>query len=1097
MNQKGQFSVIAALLVAVVLVAAVVTTYSAIRYGNSQEQPQILSAIDETNLGIKEILGFTVGYYGSVLKVTGNNTYAKQLATSYLKSGLDNIGDVRPEWGAVFKLTNLELSASWFTNNSYSQGSLNVNYNLTGLGIKGISYATSTRLNVQLQTSSSTTQAQLIILRDEAEPLINLGKSNLKLYSYNYQTSSWNLTAPASIASYANGTYVLDLPSGVDGSGYILQVEDSRGLMVVAASYTKLTSTLTWNSSAYRQGVDYVDVANQNIVGSHSNFAAQQSGPDGVYDTLTEQASGMASLNYYPVSVNLLGSTKISQSSGNITVDTQSNDGSYLYLRSYPSAFSSQTSTLGYTTKGASTQNIEDTITGSMFSSDTGGQLQSISVYLYSTAGSNRNAKVAIYSASDDALVAGSGSQTVYPGDNGWVTFSFSNPKPVLTANTNYVLVAWSSSGSGSVNIYYNSGSSNQGYSDSETFGTWPNPDPNLTPYTSRRYSIYCTYTLATQYTVQAELMGNSDSISWQQLTWAVDSAVSAGTASCTLKLYNSATGTYPSSGDGYLSASLGTSDNLQTQTITTNPTNYRNATTGWKILLTAQNTSASPFDLKIDLTRLTSQFPNYAVNLQEQWLSVNASILRQALCIKTGSLGSEPLLVQVLRGGSWTTVMTLVPNYFNNVSLAGYIDSSTLTIRFVGSNDAADPAPDSYQIDCVYIKDEPDIAYFIRNQQSSFTLEVLQNGTMRWLGQNLEVTTHTLPMPPIAVKTIHVNQTIGGVSREVPFQIEDWASNYQIPLGLTANTTVFSNRQMLVFQLNSSITDFTIWWGGIDASNQTAMAYINRYFSDTDTTLNNSNIRLQFGTTGFVLTSTAGTVTTTSTLMRINGQSDTTDPEYAYVITNGTVRDIVLGEAEYSGGITNCSNTYTSIIITLPAGVTYYTYQARLMFQETTRARNISDLCPVRVSTSISSPQTQTENGTLAGFPILDNSTTAFLNYTSSGWTPHHFSQLTNGVKGTGLIFTDTANQRLYSFNAFSGSTSRGSIRTSTNLIELLPVSSSRVDFKYAYDITWVGAVATFDGTTPICSLYQDTTPMGLWILAEYPPTLTVTPRS
>ena len=92
LNNKGAFSVIAALLVAVVLIAAVMTAYSSIRYNPVQGQPQILSAVDETNQALKQLLGFTVGYYGSVLKVTGNVTYAKQLANNYLKSGLAKCG---------------------------------------------------------------------------------------------------------------------------------------------------------------------------------------------------------------------------------------------------------------------------------------------------------------------------------------------------------------------------------------------------------------------------------------------------------------------------------------------------------------------------------------------------------------------------------------------------------------------------------------------------------------------------------------------------------------------------------------------------------------------------------------------------------------------------------------------------------------------------------------------------------------------------------------------------------------------------------------------------------------------------------------------
>src|SRR4030066_1094886 len=126
MNNRGQFSIIAALLVAVVLIAAVMTTYSAIRYSPLQDQPQVLSAIDETTLALKQILGFTVGYYGSVLKVTGNSSYARTLATNYLSSGLDNMGDIRPEWGPSFNVTTLVLRTYWFTNSSFSSGNITV-----------------------------------------------------------------------------------------------------------------------------------------------------------------------------------------------------------------------------------------------------------------------------------------------------------------------------------------------------------------------------------------------------------------------------------------------------------------------------------------------------------------------------------------------------------------------------------------------------------------------------------------------------------------------------------------------------------------------------------------------------------------------------------------------------------------------------------------------------------------------------------------------------------------------------------------------------------------------------------------------------------
>lgn len=75
MDNRGQFSIIATLLVAVVLVGTLIAVYSTIRYDSSQNQsPQVLTATDETDSAILKALGFTVGYYGSILQVTGNST---------------------------------------------------------------------------------------------------------------------------------------------------------------------------------------------------------------------------------------------------------------------------------------------------------------------------------------------------------------------------------------------------------------------------------------------------------------------------------------------------------------------------------------------------------------------------------------------------------------------------------------------------------------------------------------------------------------------------------------------------------------------------------------------------------------------------------------------------------------------------------------------------------------------------------------------------------------------------------------------------------------------------------------------------------------
>ena len=186
---------------------------------------------------------------------------------------------------------------------------MTVTYNLAGLGISGASYSTSTRLDVQISKANQTNQAQLTILMDDGQPLINLGNNNLKLYRYVYNYSDWELVEPTNIESYSDGTYVLDLPTGVNASSYVIQVEDTRGLMVLASSFSQFNSKLTWNTTGFQTGFDYVDNTSLNAIGTHSNFAAQQSAPDGVYDTLTEAANGTTLAPSYPTNYNTLGST--------------------------------------------------------------------------------------------------------------------------------------------------------------------------------------------------------------------------------------------------------------------------------------------------------------------------------------------------------------------------------------------------------------------------------------------------------------------------------------------------------------------------------------------------------------------------------------------------------------------------------------------------------------------------------------------------------------------------------------------------------------------------------------------------------------------
>ena len=206
-------------------------------------------------------------------------------------------------------------------------------------------------------------------------------------------------------------------------------------------------------------------------------------------------------------------------------------------------------------------------------------------------------------------------------------------------------------------------------------------------------------------------------------------------------------------------------------------------------------------------------------------------------------------------------------------------------------------------------------------------------------------------------------------------------------------------------------------------------------------------------------------------------------------MIYGGVVRDVVQQEAEWENGITGCPNFYADMVLSLPANATYFTYQLGLMFMSSQQTRTITDLCPIQLTSTVGS--LQTENGTVSGDPVVAAGSQTF---SSSGTWVHHWSQFTDGTNGAGIMFTDQANQALYTFDNITGVPTGALQAVSTNpqTIYLLPVTLNPATFQNALDVTWCGAVATFDASSiPIYGGYSQP---GLWILAELPPIINVT---
>jgi hypothetical protein len=107
---------------------------------------------------------------------------------------------------------------------------------------------------------------------------------------------------------------------------------------------------------------------------------------------------------------------------------------------------------------------------------------------------------------------------------------------------------------------------------------------------------------------VQVEFMGASNSQEWLQIIWKIECSTTIGLVNVTFQLYDYDAGEYPTSGDGYIIATVGTADITQNQTIT-NPTRFKDANGNWKMKIVGR--AAEPFNLKIDLIELEAILSN------------------------------------------------------------------------------------------------------------------------------------------------------------------------------------------------------------------------------------------------------------------------------------------------------------------------------------------------------------------------------------------------------------------------------------------------------------------------------------------------------
>jgi hypothetical protein len=155
------------------------------------------------------------------------------------------------------------------------------------------------------------------------------------------------------------------------------------------------------------------------------------------------------------------------------------------------------------------------------------------------------------------------------------------------------------------------------------------------------------------EFTAEAELEGSSNLLNWAEIQWMVDSSWSNNTIDVEVQLYNYQASMYETSGQAYLSYISGYNNTDETRVlhVSSNPTDYRNATGWWKAKIKGVSNINYPFQLNMDYTRFNvSHYIEYTAETEYVFTDItdNQSPYLNFTVVTQNSVDGATVTIQV-----------------------------------------------------------------------------------------------------------------------------------------------------------------------------------------------------------------------------------------------------------------------------------------------------------------------------------------------------------------------------------------------------------------------------------------------------------------
>jgi hypothetical protein len=250
-QRKGQFIIIAALMVSIMIVSIGAILYGTVTYFRHERWEEYLSLIDTLKMGSHRVVEISLANYtlnmSSTILKDNLNKWRINLTKAY--SGFGVVLTPEPTNGTyqAYNLTidySMGLNYSWYTNVSFSAANVTFHIDVASIGLTGYKFISTPLAKVEIlsATYDSKSESLTITLTVEKEGLIpvpNLTKSSFFLYANN---GTWSLLTLADEPSYSYDstfkrfTYKLYSDSVTQPSEVSVVVIETRSIKVIANS---------------------------------------------------------------------------------------------------------------------------------------------------------------------------------------------------------------------------------------------------------------------------------------------------------------------------------------------------------------------------------------------------------------------------------------------------------------------------------------------------------------------------------------------------------------------------------------------------------------------------------------------------------------------------------------------------------------------------------------------------------------------------------------------------------------------------------------------------------------------------------------------